>query len=88
VPNSFQTAEAEIQIRTTEFDSQPKTLRIVGSAAPFSGFATDINDFQPKTLLTSTKSNQRQTQKLKKLPDAQVTTSALSIKSVKLTDDE
>ena len=36
-PKSFSTAEAEIQIRTTEFDSQPKTIRITGSAAPGAG---------------------------------------------------
>ena len=43
LPLSFSTAEAEISIRTTEFDTQPKIVRIVGSAAPFSGQPTDIN---------------------------------------------
>ena len=43
LPMSFSTAEAEIQIRTTEFDSQPKVVRIVGSAAPFTGVPTDIS---------------------------------------------
>lgn len=33
-PKSYTTAECEIQIRTTEFDSEPKLIRIVGSAAP------------------------------------------------------
>ena len=36
-PNSFSTAEAEIEIKTTEFDSEPKMIRITGSAAPKSG---------------------------------------------------
>ena len=36
-PKSYSTAEAEIEIRTTEFDSQPKTIRIMGSAAPKQG---------------------------------------------------
>ena len=34
IPKTFATAEAEITIRTTEFDSEPKTIRIVGNAAP------------------------------------------------------
>ena len=33
-PHSCTTAEAEISFRTTEFDSQPKLCRIVGSAMP------------------------------------------------------
>jgi len=33
-PRSYSTAEAEIEIKTTEFDSQPKKIRITGSAAP------------------------------------------------------
>jgi hypothetical protein len=61
LPLSFSTAEAEIQIRTSEFDSQPKTVRIVGSAAPFTGQPTDISkvdesNMMPKTLLTTNKS--------------------------------
>lgn len=43
LPLTFSTAEAEISIRTTEFDSQPKIIRVVGSSAPFSGQPTDIN---------------------------------------------
>lgn len=43
LPLTFSTAEAEISIRTTEFDSQPKIVRIVGSSAPFTGAPTDIN---------------------------------------------
>ena len=42
-PLTFATAEAEIQLRTTEFDSQPKVIRIVGSSAPFQGQPSDIN---------------------------------------------
>jgi hypothetical protein len=33
-PMTFATAEAEMQIRTTEFDSQPFTIRVVGSSSP------------------------------------------------------
>jgi len=33
-PKTHSTAECEIEIRTTEFDSQPKRIRIVGNAAP------------------------------------------------------
>ena len=33
-PRTLSTAECEIEIKTTEFDSQPKMIRIVGSAAP------------------------------------------------------
>lgn len=58
LPLSFSTAEAEISIRTSEFDSQPKVIRITGSAAPFQGERTDISkavDDQPKTLLTASK---------------------------------
>ena len=33
-PSTFTTAEAEISFRTTEFDSQPRVARIVGSALP------------------------------------------------------
>ena len=33
-PKSFSTAECEIEIRTTQFDSQPKLIRVVGSSAP------------------------------------------------------
>lgn len=63
MPLSYSTAEAEIQIRTSEFDSQPKTVRLVGSAAPFNGPGIDINDKMSnsegvagtKTLLMSTK---------------------------------
>lgn len=36
-PKSYSTAEAEIEIKTTEFDSQPKKIRITGSAAPIPG---------------------------------------------------
>ena len=76
LPLSFSTAEAQIQIRTSEFGSEPKTVRIVGSAAPFSGQAIDVSkadesNMMPKTLLTSTKSkNQGNTQKLKSLKEA------------------
>jgi hypothetical protein len=42
-PKSFATAEALISIRTTEFDSETKMIRIVGNAAP-SKATTDIND--------------------------------------------
>ena len=31
------------EIKTTEFDSQPKTVRIVGTSAPFTGPPIDIN---------------------------------------------
>ena len=72
LPLSYSTAEAEISIRTTEFDSQPKLLRIVGSAAPFTGAPIDINkddnSIPTKTLLTSSKQYNPQTRlsKLKK----------------------
>jgi len=33
-PKTFATAEAEITVRTTEFDSETRTIRIVGNAAP------------------------------------------------------
>jgi len=33
-PRSYTTAECEIQVRTTEFASEPKLIRIVGNAAP------------------------------------------------------
>ena len=36
-PRTNSTAECEIEIRTTEFDSQPKRIRIVGNAAPGRG---------------------------------------------------
>lgn len=36
-PRTHSTAECEIEIRTTEFDSQPKKIRIVGNAAPTTG---------------------------------------------------
>jgi len=32
VPKTYTTADAEIEIRTSEFDSQPKLIRIFGSA--------------------------------------------------------
>ena len=75
LPLSFSTAEAEVQIRFSEFDSQPKVMRIVGSAAPFQGQGTDVSQAQDqtvmtKTLLQSTKSGetkQRQTGKLKSI---------------------
>lgn len=31
-PRTYSTAECEIQVRTSEFDSQPRTIRIVGSS--------------------------------------------------------
>jgi len=33
-PKTHATAECEIEVRTTEFDSKPKRIRIVGNAAP------------------------------------------------------
>ena len=33
-PRTNATAECEIEVRTSEFDSQPKRIRIVGNAAP------------------------------------------------------
>lgn len=33
-PRTNSTAECEIEIKTSEFDSQPKRIRIVGNAAP------------------------------------------------------
>lgn len=33
-PRTHSTAECEIEIRTSEFDAQPKIIRIVGNAAP------------------------------------------------------
>ena len=42
-PRTNATAECEIEIRTTEFDSQPKLIRIVGNAAPGPGLPrTDV----------------------------------------------
>jgi len=42
-PMSYSTAEMEFQIKTTEFDSQPKVVRIVGTSAPYTGPPIDIN---------------------------------------------
>jgi hypothetical protein len=44
-PKTYSTAECEIEVRTTEFDSKPKRIRIVGNAAPGIGLPkqTDIN---------------------------------------------
>ena len=44
-PRTNSTAECEIEVRTTEFDSQPKRIRIVGNAAPGAGLPkqTDLN---------------------------------------------
>ena len=33
-PKSFSTAECEIMVRTTEFDSKPHLIRVVGNSAP------------------------------------------------------
>ena len=46
-PRTHSTAECEIEIRTTEFDSQPKKIRIVGNAAPQVGLPkqTDIGQY-------------------------------------------
>ena len=33
-PRTNSTAECEIEVRTSELDSQPKRIRIVGNAAP------------------------------------------------------
>ena len=33
-PQTFTTAEAEFEIRTSEFDFEPQILRVVGSAKP------------------------------------------------------
>ena len=33
-PRTNSTAECEIEVKTSEFDSQPKRIRIVGNAAP------------------------------------------------------
>ena len=33
-PSTYTTAEAEIAFKTTEFDSQPSIVRLVGSAMP------------------------------------------------------
>ena len=43
-PRTHSTAECEIEIRTTEFDSQPKTIRIVGNAAPTTGIPRQTMD--------------------------------------------
>lgn len=100
-PMSFSTAEMEIQIKTTEFDSQPKTIRIVGTSAPYTGPPIDINSKgegdhnQSKTLLQSTKQFNAQT-RLQKLKGGGHTTDdltdtkagILNLKSVKLTPEE
>ena len=89
LPLTYSTAEAEISIRTTEFDSQPKLIRIVGSSAPFTGVPTDINKEQTetKTLLTSGKSynptNQRST-KLKKINEKPVITENINTTAIQL----
>ena len=36
-PRTHSTAECEIEVRTSEFDSQPKRIRIVGNSAPNAG---------------------------------------------------
>jgi len=33
-PSTFTTAEAEFQLRTSEFDFEPQVIRIIGSAIP------------------------------------------------------
>ena len=43
-PRTHSTAECEIEIKTTEFDSQPKTIRIVGNAAPTTGVPRNALD--------------------------------------------
>ena len=43
-PRTNSTADCEIEVRTTEFDSQPKRIRIVGNASPAVGLPmTDVN---------------------------------------------
>ena len=42
-PRTHATAECEIEIRTTEFDSQPKRIRIVGNAAPQVGLPKQVD---------------------------------------------
>ena len=46
-PKSYSTAEAEIMIKTSEFDSQPKTIRIMGSAAPKQGMGLTAKTRDP-----------------------------------------
>ena len=42
-PRTFATAECEIEIKTTEFDSKPQLIRVVGNAAPSQNIAkTDV----------------------------------------------
>jgi hypothetical protein len=79
-PKTFATAEAEITIRTTEFDSELRTIRIVGNAAPakdvdrkqiggpsFTGSIVDASGVEgSKTLLTASKAYNPQ-MRLKKL---------------------
>jgi hypothetical protein len=36
-PQSLTTAEAQIVVKTSEFDAESKTIRIVGNAAPVTG---------------------------------------------------
>ena len=45
-PKSYSTAEMELEIKTTEFDSQPKRIRVTGSAAPQAGMTvTKVSPF-------------------------------------------
>ena len=76
-PKTFATAEAQVSIRTTEFDAEPKLIRIVGNAAPAKS-ATSIDHSKTvlaeeqtrsfavdsKTLLTSHKNPQTRLKKL------------------------
>lgn len=41
-PKSHSTAECEIEIKTSEFDSKPKRIRIVGNAAPGAGLPKQL----------------------------------------------
>lgn len=41
-PKSYSTAEAEIEIKTTEFDSKPHRISITGSSAPITGPPTQV----------------------------------------------
>ena len=42
-PRTNSTAECEIEVKTSEFDSQPKRIRIVGNAAPPMGLPKQID---------------------------------------------
>lgn len=67
-PTTFTTADCEFELKTSEFDSEPYLIRVLGSATPGDGEPLKLEEDTIKRLLTDKSLSKPNRTVLEKLP--------------------